>query len=141
MRHLLGRAALAAVLTLTMAAPAAAQSREPGADIVDSLPHPYDVEAAGDRIGAAVGAIVNIPIGEAVRAIDPAAPVRRDSTIADVAGRGDPNFQGRLQDEVATMSVKAADMVRQIAVVAPTLQRTLVDLQRSLDQALGGLAR
>ena len=141
MRLVLAAACAFAPLTLAIAAPAAAQSREPGADIVDSLPHPYDVEAAGDRIGAAVGAIVNIPIGEAVRAIDPAAPVRRDSTIADVAGRGDPNFQGRLQDEVATMSVKAADMVRQIAVVAPTLQRTLVDLQRSLDQALGGLAR
>lgn len=134
-------AAACALVPLTLAAPAAAQSRAPGADIVDSLPHPYDVEAAGDKIGAAVGAIVNIPIGDAVRAIDPAAPVRRDSTIADVAGRGDPNFQGRLQDEVAGLSVKAADMVRQIAVVAPTLQRSLIDLERSLDQALSGLSR
>jgi hypothetical protein len=61
--------------------------------------------------------------------------VRRDTTIADVAGRGRSELsRDALQDEVAGLSVKAADMVRQIAVVAPTLQRTLVDLQRSLDQ-------
>jgi len=135
------RYVLAAACAFAFAAPAVAQSNAPDADIVESLPHPYDVEAAGDKIGAVVGAIVNIPIGDAVRAIDPAAPVRRDSTIADVAGRGDPDFEGRLQDQVAGMSVKAADMVRQIAVVAPALQRAVADLQRNLDRALGGLAR
>ena len=132
---------LAAAFALIVAAPAVAQPRDLSADIAASLPHPYDVEAAGDKIGAAVGAIVNIPIGDAVRAIDPTAPVSRNSTIADVAGRGDPDFEGRLQDQVAGLSVKAADMVRQVAVMAPTLQRTLIDLQRSLDAALGGLPR
>lgn len=132
---------LAAAFALTVAAPAVAQPRDLSDDITANLPHPYDVETAGDKIGAAVGAIVNIPIGDAMRAIDPTAPVSRNSTIADVAGRGDPDFEGRLQDQVAGLSVKAADMVRQVAVMAPTLQRTLIDLQRSLDAALGGLPR
>ena len=132
---------LAVALALTVAAPAVAQPRDPYDDITASLPHPYDIEAAGDKIGAAVGAIVNIPIGDAVRAIDPTAPVSRNSTIADVAGGGDPDFEGRLQDQVAGLSVKAADMVRQVAVMAPTLQRTIADLQRSLDAALGDLPR
>lgn len=122
------------------AVPAAAQV-PPGDDIVSALPHPYDVEAAGDRIGAAVGAIVNVPIGDVVRAIDPASRVRRDTTIADVAGRDDPDFQNRLQDEVSGLSGKAADAVRGIAAAAPGLQRSLGDALRNLEAALGGLDR
>ena len=142
MRYVLAAAcALAPVLVLMTAAPAVAQPRDRSDDIARSLPHPYDVEAAGDRIGAAVGAIVNIPIGDAVRAIDPTAPVSRNSTIADVAGRNDPEFQDRLQEQVAGMTGQAADMVRQIAVAAPALQRTLSELERSLEVALGGLPR
>lgn len=138
---------LAAALALTFAAPAlaapalTAPPRDVSDDIARSLPHPYDVEAAGDRIGAAVGALVKVPIGDVVRSIDPAAPISRNATIADVAGRDDPDFQGRLQDQVSGMTMKAADMVRHIAVAAPALQRSLSDLQRSLDSALGGYGR
>lgn len=123
------------------AAPAAAQGVRHDGDIARSLPHPYEVEEAGDRLGAAIGAIVNVPVGDVVRAIDPAAPVRRDATIADVAGRDDPDFEGRLQDEVAGLSTKAADMVRGISAAAPALQRSLDDLTRNLDAALGGYRR
>ena len=130
---------LLAVLACT-AVPAAAQG-VPGDDIVSALPHPYDVEAAGDRIGAAVGAIVNVPIGDVVRAVDPASRMRRDSTIADVAGSGDPDFEERLQDEVAGLSGKAADAVRGLSAAAPALQRSLGDALRNLEAALGGLDR
>ena len=134
-------------LALLFAAPAAAQGTAPAADdpisgdIVSALPHPFEVEEAGDRIGAAVGAIVNVPIGDVVRAIDPAAPVGRRDTIADVAGRGDPDFEGRLQDQVAGLSTKAADVVRGVAAAAPALQRSLAEAMRNLDAALGGLDR
>lgn len=140
MRNLL-TPTLACALAAFVVAPAAAQSPPPAPDIVDSLPHPFEVEEAGDRIGAAVGAIVNVPIGDVVRAIDPAAPVRRSDTIADVAGRGDPDFEGRLQDQVAGLSTKAADVVRGVAAAAPALQRSLAEAMRNLDAALGGLDR
>ena len=91
--------------------------------------------------GAAVGAIVNVPIGDVLRAIDPATPVGRRDTIADVAGRGDPDFESRLQDQVAGLSTKAADVVRGVAAAAPALQRSLAEAMRNLDAALGGLDR
>jgi hypothetical protein len=89
----------AAAIAFAVPAAASAQSsptfpQEMDRDIVDSLPHPYEVEEQGDRLGRAVGAIVNVPIGDVVRAIDPTAPVDRNSTIADVAGRDDPDFKG-----------------------------------------------
>jgi hypothetical protein len=105
-------------------------------DIVDSLPHPYEVEEQGDRLGRAVGAIVNVPIGDVVRAIDPTAPVDRNSTIADVAGRDDPDFQGRIEDEVRGLTLGAADLVRSMSVMAPALRRSLADLERSLGRAM-----
>lgn len=129
----------------TLASPLVAQptrgSGEPGDDIVRSLPHPYDVEEAGDKLGAAVGAILNVPIGGVVRAIDPAARTDPRETIGDVAGRGDPDFEGRMQDQVAGLSIKAADMVRGLSAAAPVLQRSLAQLARELERALGGLAR
>ena len=56
MRNLL-TSTLACVLATLIAAPAAAQNPPPAPDIAGSLPHPFEVEEAGDRIAAAVGAI------------------------------------------------------------------------------------
>lgn len=131
-----------AATALAFAAPAAAQSTsQVGDDIVSSLPHPYDVEEAGDRLGAAVGAIMNVTVGGVARAIDPRAPIDPRDTIGDIAGRDDPDFEGRMQDRVADMSIKAADMVRGLSAAAPVLQRSLGQLERDLARALGGLGR
>ncbi len=132
----------AAAIACAVPAAASAQSspsfpREMDDDIAQSLPHPYDVEEAGDRLGRAVGAIANVPIGDVVRSVDPTARVRRDDTIADVAGDGDPYFEERLEDEVRGLTLNAADLVRQMAVVAPALRRSLADLERNLEGALG----
>ena len=54
---------------------------------------------------------------------------------------GDPDFEGRLQDEVAGLSGKAADAVRGLSAAAPALQRSLAEVMRNLDAALGGLGR
>jgi hypothetical protein len=131
----------AAAIAFALPAAASAQSsptfpEEMDEDIIASLPHPYEVEETGDQLGRAVGAIVNVPIGDVVRAIDPTAPVRRDSTIADMAGRGDPYFEERLEDEVRGLTIGAADLVRGMAVMAPALRRSLADLERNLGRAM-----
>lgn len=139
MRKLLFFALVAAI-----AAPAAAQSarsQDIGDDIARSLPHPYDVEDAGGKLGDAVGAILDVPVGGVVKAIDPAARVDPRETIGDVAGRDDPEFKGRLQDQMSGLSLKAADMVRGLSAAAPVLGRSLAQLERDLDRALGGLGR
>lgn len=131
----------AAAIGLAMPAVASAQSsssfpEELDADITESLPHPYDVEEAGDRLGSAVGAILDVPIGGVVQAIDPTAPVRRDETLGDVAGRDDPDFEARIEDDVRGMTLKGADLMRQLAVAAPALRRSLAELERNLAGAI-----
>lgn len=130
---------LAAAIACVLPAAASAQSspsfpEELDDEIVSSLPHPYDVEEAGDRLGNAVGAILDVPIGGVVQAIDPSA--RRDETLGDIAGRDDPDFEARVGDEVRGMSLKASDLMRQIAVAAPALRRSLADLERNLTGAI-----
>ena len=107
-------------------------------DIAQSLPHPFEIEEAGDRMQGAVGAILDMPIGGVVRAIDPTADVRRDDSIADVAGRDDPDFEGRVQDDLRGLTLGMADLVRQMAVVAPVLRRSLADLERNMGRAMQG---
>ena len=136
------RRLLLPALAFALATPAVAQPRDDiGENIVDSLPHPYDVEAAGDRLGDAVGAILHVPIGGVVGAIDPSARVDPRVTIGDLAGRDDPDFEARTQDELAGLSLKAADMVRGLSAAAPVLQRSIAQLERDLARALGGLHR
>lgn len=108
-------------------------------DIARSLPHPYEVEEAGDRLGDAVGAMLDVPIGGVVQAIDPTARVRRDETIADVAGRDDPDFEARIEDDVRGLTLKTADLMRGLAVAAPMLRRSLADLERNLQGAMRGV--
>jgi hypothetical protein len=131
----------AAAIACALPAAASAQSspmfpHEMDDDIARSLPHPYDVEEAGDRLGSAVGAILNVPIGGVVQAIDPTARARRNDTIADVAGRDDPYFEERIEDDVRGLTLKGADLMRQLTVVAPVLRRSLADLERNLEGAI-----
>jgi hypothetical protein len=132
---------LAAAIAFALPAAASAQSsstfpEELDADITESLPHPYDVEEAGDRLGNALGAILDVPIGGIVQAIDPAARARRSDTLGDVAGRDDPDFEAHLEDDVRGMTLKTADLMRQLSVVAPALRRSLADLERNLGPAI-----
>lgn len=134
---------LAMSLSALAAAPAFAQSSPDPRDeeLMRSLPHPYEVEEMGDRLGQAVGAIVDVPIGGVINSIDPRARARPDTTIADVAGRDDPDFRDRMQDQVAGMGLKMADLVRGMAVMAPVLRRSLEDLERNMADAMRGVAR
>lgn len=137
------RKLILAASLLALAAPAAvgAQSspsfpEEMDEDIASSLPHPFEVEEAGDRLGGAVDAILDMPIGGVVRVIDPTADVRRDDSIGDVAGRDDPYFESRVRDDMRGLTLGMADMVRQMAVVAPVLRRSLADLERNMERAM-----
>ena len=128
---------------LALAAPAAvAQSspsfpREMDAEIVRSLPHPGEVEEAADTVGRAAEAILDVPVGGIVRAIDPSRPVHPRATIEDVAGRRDPYVRERLRDSVDEIAIGMGAVAEQMAVIAPELRRSLAGIEQSLDRALG----
>ena len=133
------RPLIIATVLLACAAPVAAQpfsAADADSDLASALPHPFDVEMAGERLDRAVGAILEMPVGGVVEALDPEAPVDRDSSVADVAGRGDPAFADRVHDQVGRMTMRGADLMRQLAVIAPVISRSLADLESNLARAL-----
>ena len=135
------RLILAASL-LAFAAPAAyAQSsqsfpREMDEEIVRSLPHPGEVEDMADTAGRAAEAILDVPVGGVVRAIDPSRRVRRDDTLEDVVGRRDPYLRQRIRNSTDEIAIGMGDIVAQMAVVAPELRRALAGVEQSLERSM-----
>ena len=137
MRHFILAASM-----IALAAPAAhAQSspsfpRELDRDIVRSLPAPEEVEDMAGVAGRAAEAILDVPIGGVVRAIDPTRRVPRDATVGEMAGRDDPYFRERVRDSVDGLAVGMGDMIAQVAVIAPELRRALAGVELSLERAI-----
>ena len=133
---------LLAASLLAFAAPAAyAQSSqtfpsEMDEDIVRSLPHPGEVEDMADTAGRAAEAILDVPVGGVVRAIDPTRRVRRDDTLEDVMGRRDPYLRERIRNSTDEIAVGMGDIVAQMAVVAPELRRALAGVEQSLERSM-----
>ena len=104
--------------------------------IEDALPHPFEVEEAGDRFGRLLDALLDVPVGGVVQSLDPAAPVARDDSVADIAGRDDPAFRDKLQDRVGAMSLKLADAMRMVRAAAPKLRESLERMERDFGDVL-----
>jgi hypothetical protein len=130
-----------AASAIALALPAAASAQysqsfpeEMDEDIVRSLPHPGQVEDMAHVAGRAAEAVLDVPIGGLITAIDPSRRVHRDDTIADVSG--DPYLRDRLRHSVGGLAGGMGDIMAQVAVVAPALRRSLADLERNLDRAM-----
>ena len=126
---------------LAFAAPAFAQSSQTfpehmDEDIVRSLPHPAEVEGMADTAGRAAEAILDVPVGGIVRAIDPRRRVHRDDTVEDVMGDRDPSLRERIRNSTADLAVGMGDIMAQVAVLAPELRRSLAGLEQGLDRSM-----
>jgi hypothetical protein len=134
----------AAAIAFAVPTAASAQSsphfpEEMDHEIARSLPHPEQVEDMAHVAGRAAEAVLDVPIGGLVRAIDPTRRVHRDSTIGDVSG--DPYLRERIRDSVDGAAIGLSGVMSQVAVVAPALRRSLADLERNLDRAINDSSR
>jgi hypothetical protein len=105
-------------------------------DIVRSLPPPEVIEDMAHTVGRAAEAILDVPIGGVVRAIDPSQRVRRDETIGDLAQRDDPYARERIRDSVGGLAAGMGGMMASVAVLAPALRRSLADLEQNMERAM-----
>ena len=87
-----------------------------------------------DVAGRAAEAVLDVPIGGVIQAIDPRRRVHRDDTIADVSR--DPYLRDRVRNSVDDVAIGMGDVMAQVAVVAPALRGSLADLERNLDRAI-----
>ncbi len=132
---------LAAIVTVAAAAPAVAQpSIDPRDEqLVRSLPAPHQVEAVAGVVDAAVGAILDVPVGPLREAIDPGRALgrhERDETLGDVASRDDPYFRDRMRSGIANASTTMGILSERLAILAPVLRDTIEDAERRIDDAI-----
>ena len=145
MRLILAAAAAAAALAL--AGPASAQrvfTPEAEEDLVRAIPPAAEVDAVAETMDRVLGAVLDMPIGPLVDAIDAADPeARRDrrrypryETVRDMARRDDPYFEERLRDSLARNSANMGRAMEQIAIAAPALRRALGEVERSVERSI-----
>jgi hypothetical protein len=142
------RSIVIGVAAFALAAPAAAHPEEPAdprdRELVRAIPQAAEVEAMGETMDRVVGAVLDMPIGplvDAIEAADPSAPrdrrrYRRDETVGDVASGGDPYFEERLRDQIRGTSAAMGVMAEQLAVVAPEMRRAIERAGEDIDRAV-----
>jgi hypothetical protein len=132
---------LITVAVLAIAAPAAAQQAADTAvdeEIVRNLPSQEEFDRMGDAMGRIVGALLNIPVGPIVEAVDPGrrlSRAERERTLGQMATRDDPHFEERMRGSVGAVTSNMSTMVRQLAVATPALRRALEQVQRDVAAA------
>lgn len=139
MRILILSAVAAAAFAAVPAAAQQSRADEISAEVAEALPHPYEVEEMGDRIGAAADALASVPVGDLVRAIDPVADVGPDATVGDIVGRDDPAYRGSWHDQITAMSLKLADVLRGVSAATPEISARVAELERVLDRTIANL--
>lgn len=133
---------LIATAALALAGPAAAQAPiftpEMDDDIQRSIPHPGEVAEMGVVLDQVVGAVLDVPIGPIVQAVDPygRGRYRRDDTLRDMAESSDPYFEDRLRDDIYGVTAGMGAMAGAVAAMAPALRQTLAVLERSVSDAV-----
>ncbi|HEY0116646.1 MAG TPA: hypothetical protein VGB54_13100, partial [Allosphingosinicella sp.] len=126
---------------MLVAAPAIAQPPvhdEPlGVDIAEAAPDPRDLAEMAGRMDRLVGAIMDLPIGGIVAAVDPEGrgEYRRGDTVRDMATRDDPDAEERLRSGIRGTTRSIGAMTQAFARVMPVLQRALEEMERDMAAA------
>jgi len=135
------RKLIIAVTALAAAAPLAAQPYPDPRDdeIVRRLPPPQEVERIGDALGDATEALMDVDVGPLADALDPyhrRYRYGRRETLGDLAGRRDPWARERMRAEIGAVTIGLGAAMEQIAILTPTLRRSLEEATRRMDEAI-----
>jgi hypothetical protein len=90
-------------------------------DIVRSLPRPEVMEDMAHGVGRAAEAILDVPIGGVIRAIDPTKRVHPNETLGDIAHRDDPYARERIRDSVGGLAAGMGGRCGRAAIAATNM--------------------
>jgi hypothetical protein len=158
------RKLLISATAIALAGPALAQAQAPGAsqgrppahsraphrqseedrrlsdEVRRSVPGAAETREAAETVDRVVGAVLDVPIGPIVDAVDPqrrqSRSGRSNETVRDMASRDDPHFEEKVRGSIHGMTANMGAVMEQIAVVAPIMRRTMEEIERSVDTAI-----
>lgn len=129
------------VLLSLFAFPAAAlaQPYPDGNAYRDAIPPQEKIDRTAHQLHRVLDALMDVRVGPIVEAIDPEAaydPYRRDETLGDMAARDDPYYRERMHDSIGAATAGMGEMMTRMARLAPVLERSLEEMQRSVEDAI-----
>jgi hypothetical protein len=110
------------------------------ADMLDDPDRRQDIADAMSDLMRALMTIRVGPIVDAARRIDPNAEIADadpDATIGDIASRGDPAYEDRVEDGIRNGTAVSGAMVREFAKMMPGLIAIAKDLGAQAERAIG----
>jgi hypothetical protein len=99
---------------------------------------PREVARMGVAMDRLLGAVMDLPIGGIVEAVDPygRSGYRRGDTVRDMASRDDHYFEERLRAGIRGSTRSVAVMSRALARMMPVMQESIREVERSVEEAL-----
>jgi HAMP domain-containing protein len=103
-----------------------------------ALPHPGQIQAMASVMDRLVGAVMDLPIGPIVEAVDPygRSGYRRGDRLRDMAERDDPYAEERLRAGIRGASRGIGAMSQAIGRMMPVLERSLDEVGREVEAAM-----
>ncbi len=99
---------------------------------------PRQLQAMGGVMDRLVGAVMDLPIGGIVAAVDPLGrgEYRRGDTVRDMATRDDPYAEERLRSGIRGATRSVGVMSGALARMLPVLERSLREMEHSFEEAI-----
>jgi len=99
---------------------------------------PRQLQAMGGVMDRLVGAVMDLPIGGIVAAVDPLGrgEHRRGDTVRDMATRDDPYAEERLRSGIRGATRSVGVMSGALARMLPVLERSLREMEHSFEEAI-----
>jgi hypothetical protein len=127
------------ILPLLLAAtPAVAQ---PVPQLPPELTDPATAQKLTNAMQELSRALLDVRVGEVRAALEgrPASPAERAMTVRDMARRDDPNFERKLDQQMATVGPKMQQSMRAINQALPAVMQSLAQAQQALERAVANM--
>jgi hypothetical protein len=123
---------------LLVATPAVAQ---PMPQLPPELTDPATAQKLTNAMQELSRALLDVRVGGVRAALEgrPASPAERAMTVRDMARRDDPNFERKLDQQMATVGPKMQQSMRAINQALPAVMQSLAQAQQALERAVANM--
>jgi hypothetical protein len=126
---------------LACAMPAIAQPAPSQMQLPPELTDPATAQKLTYAMQELSRALLDVRVGGVRAALEgrPASPAERAMTVRDMARRDDPNFERKLDQQMATVGPKMQQSMRAINQALPAVMQSLAQAQQALERAVANM--